>query len=92
MGLLHWGCDPFLPLEILALTKMSLMYLSFLNVTTMDIHSCTDAGTHSNPGVGDKMMGECNIQTGPHRDSHVCMKLCKEDGADIELGVHVYMY
>ena len=45
------GYDPCLPLEILALTKMSLMVLSFLNVTIMDMHSCTDTGTHSNPGV-----------------------------------------
>ena len=36
--------------------------------------------------VWDKMMGECNIQTELHRDTHVCMKLSKEDGADIELG------
>ena len=34
--------------------------------------------------VWDKMKGECNIQTGQHRGTHVCMQLCKEDGADIE--------
>ena len=61
----------------------------------MDMHSCTDAGTHSNQ-AWDKMKGECNIQTELHRDTHVCMKLCKEDGADNrELGViciHVLMH
>ena len=36
-----------------------------MNVTIMDMHSCTDGGTHPNPGVGQDE-GECNIQTGPH--------------------------
>ena len=57
MRLLHLGCDRCLPLEILALTKMSLMYLSFLNVTIMGMHSCADASTRSNPGAGQLITG-----------------------------------
>ena len=47
MGLFHCSCDFFLLLEILALTKMSLMYLSFLKVMIIDMLSCIDFGIHS---------------------------------------------
>ena len=34
---LYWGCDPCLPLGILALTRMSLMNLGYINVTIMSL-------------------------------------------------------
>ena len=71
MVLLHWGCDPCLPLKILALAKMSLMYLSFLNVTIMDMHPCTDAGKHSNPGMGQDERGMQHTDRGTQ--GHTCL-------------------
>ena len=91
LGLLHWGWDTCLPLKILAQAKKSLMHFSFLNVTVMDIHSCTDAGTHSNPGVGqdERWMQHTDGATQGHT---FAWSSAKRRSRYREFGVHVYMY
>ena len=71
---------------------MSLMYLSFLNVTIMDMHSCTDAGTHSNLGVGQDE--RCMQHTDKATQGHTCLHEALQRGwsKHRELGVYVYMY
>ena len=68
-------CDFCLLLEILALTKMSLMCLSFLNVMIIDMFSCIDLGTHFKAYVGwDEVWMEYI-----DRATYGCIKLYKED-------------
>ena len=38
----------------------------------VDMHSCTDACTHSNQGVGLEV-GNWNTHAGPHRSTHFHM-------------------